>query len=351
MKRVFLLLALCAVTFSCSKGSDPSIEPEPLPSEERVEVTFNLGGEIEFSIEPLSKATSSDDLYGINIYQSDDKFTIGSSPISYAYGIFDDLSDITVSLLKGKYYHFEMTYIPNGKNLVHKDATTNNYGSPFYCLTADHNGEFNKFVYADTHNWYMMCYGGVQKVGVTDYMIQSNLFNDVERYQGVLYNFYATPEDPIAKINLYRMMVGFKLIINDFTEGTVILKSSNGYSYSVSAPKGSSTATLEQVVELPMMPMVNLSTGSEGGRVGFIGWNQDFIEAEQPFPDEQYYGLYITYSDKDGGEKSLYNNYQFIYRRLKTHVLEFSLPEMIDGGIQANIMDNISEGLTETEWQ
>ncbi len=50
-------------------------------------------------------------------------------------------------------------------------------------------------------------------------------------------------------------------------------------------------------------------------------------------------------------KKNLYNNPQFIYKRLKTHVLEFSLPKVIDGGIQPNIQDEISDELTETEWQ
>ncbi len=305
MKRIYLLLTLCMVTLSCSKGSDPSIDPDSQPTEEKMDVTFNLGGEIEFSTEPLSKAASSDDLYGINIYQSDEKFTIDSYPINYAYGIFDDLNNITVSLIKGKYYHFEMTYIPNGKNIIHKKTGTNTYGSPFYSLFEPHEGEFNEFVYSDKKFWYMMKFGGVQEVGTTDYMIQSNLFNSVERYQGVLYNFYATPEDPIAKINLYRMMVGFKLIINDFTKGTITLKCDNGHSYTISAPKGSSTATLEQIVEMPCMPMVNLETGELGSRVGFVGWTQDYIEAEQSFPDDQYYSLYIKYTDNDGGEKKL----------------------------------------------
>lgn len=129
------------------------------------------------------------------------------------------------SLIEGKYYHFEMVYIPDGKNIVYKDSATNNYGSPFYCLSdTDHNGEFNEFVYTADRNWTYMGSGSVQKIGVSSYMIQSNLFNDVGRYQGLLYDFYASSEDPIAKINLYRMMVGFKLIINDFTEGEVTLK-------------------------------------------------------------------------------------------------------------------------------
>lgn len=240
-----------------------------------------------------------------------------------------------------------MTYIPNGKNIVYKESGTNTYGSPFYCLGAggDHTGEYNEFVYTDERYWYMMMYGGVQKIGVTDYMTQSNLFNDVERYQGVLYDFYATAENPIATINLYRMMVGFKLIINDFTEGEITLSTMGGYSYSISAQEDSTTATLEQIVELPSMPVVDMVN------THFIGWTQEHIESQQPFPDEQSFPLYIKYTNSEGNELSLYSNLTFVYQRLKTHVLEFSLPEIINSGIQSNIKDEINGELDETEWQ
>lgn len=84
---------------------------------------------------------------------------------------------------------------------------------------------------------------------------------------------------------------------------------------------------------------------------GFIDFSQDYVTAEQPFPDTQSNVLTIQYTDGNGDVKTLYSNTSFVFERLKTHVLEFSLPEMINSGIQTSLKDDISDSLTEIEWQ
>ena len=75
MKRLFSFIALLLAFVACHRIT-PDPEPEPEPEPEPVvpvlspDSTYvSLKAALDFSEEPLTKAGSQDDLYGIRVYQ------------------------------------------------------------------------------------------------------------------------------------------------------------------------------------------------------------------------------------------------------------------------------------------
>lgn len=119
------MLAMLPLLFaSCSKDEIGN------PNEKNDYYTVQLGwsGDIlDIYEEPLTK-TSGSDLYGIQVYSCPD--TEGSNNYTpYAYGLFDDIEDITIKLLVGYKYKFESTMIVDGKNKL--TSNSGKYFSPF----------------------------------------------------------------------------------------------------------------------------------------------------------------------------------------------------------------------------
>ena len=149
------------------------------------------------------------------------------------------------------------------------------------------------------------------------------------------------------------MMVGIKLIIDDFTKGTVTVSSTYGKKYSVSPASNSNTNTLDIVVELLDMPIVGtLFNGTDVGAMNKpIEEFTEIVNSEKPFYDVWPGALFITYKDENSDEITLYANQLFNYKRLTKHVLQFSVSDAIaNGGIQPNIKDDINGDLTEESW-
>lgn len=351
----FLLLLAATVFFANCSGSgsgdvldttpSPSPSPSPDVASDTITASFNLGGDILVSQEPLgSRAFSSNDLFGVNIYQSRQEVTDvnHADMYSYAYGYFDDLNSVVLKLAKNRYYHFEMVYIPDGKNKI-QQYSDGHYANPFECIFSKnpYNGKVNEIVYSTENGLSMLNYGASQGKGIDDYRIQANQFNQIERYQGLKWNFHATDDAKTVSVNLYRMMIGIKLIVDDFKEGEVILGSDYGIKYSLKPASNSTTNTLDIVVEQPSMPVL--------GTVGTEAFND--LNAEQPFYDESLGGLLISYKDKDGNEISLYSNRSFKFKRMTRHVLQFSLSDAIaNGGISPELKDSPNGQMEDSEW-
>lgn len=134
MKAKHLLLALCAVLFgatSCETLNDFITLPETpeTPSAEYYTVSLGFGGEIEVGYEPLRSAENND-LYGINVYSAPANVEGTPSWTNYAYGLFDDPSNIKIDLLVGYQYKFVATMVKDGKEKVY--YSIGGYWSPFY---------------------------------------------------------------------------------------------------------------------------------------------------------------------------------------------------------------------------
>ena len=131
MKAKHLLLALCAVLFgatSCETLNDFVDAPET-PSAEYYTVSLGFGGEIEVGYEPMRSAENND-LYGINVYSAPANVEGTPSWTNYAYGLFDDPSNIKIDLLVGYQYKFVATMVKDGKEKV--NYYNGGYSYPFY---------------------------------------------------------------------------------------------------------------------------------------------------------------------------------------------------------------------------
>ena len=110
MKKIISILSGLAVLLAgCQKELSPATGAE----DGRVLVSLSLTGEITVNEEPLvitrGSETSSKDLYGVQVYQNG---------AAYAYGLFDNISDMSIYLHSGKTYTFECTLIKNGKEII-----------------------------------------------------------------------------------------------------------------------------------------------------------------------------------------------------------------------------------------
>ena len=94
---LFSALAIVGTGMSC-QTERPSV-----PEGEKYTVSLNIDGDFDLSVDqnPLTKATPVD-AYGINVYY--DKEGDGVTDNIYAYGLFDNVPDMTITLLSNHKY-------------------------------------------------------------------------------------------------------------------------------------------------------------------------------------------------------------------------------------------------------
>lgn len=212
MKK-FLLFAMALIAFaSCSK--DDVIDNESIDGKEYV-VNLGFSGEITITQTPLTKA-GTNDLYGVQVYS---KKSGDSDYAPFAYGLFDNTTDMEVKLIGGYQYKFVASMVEDGKNKLH--TFEGNYYPPFdaistYCPLS------NSFSYSSD----------IKMDGLEDgytWMAESDKTGDnafyrpnTIRYYGVLTDF--TPaENKSATINMKRVCFGAKFVVNDFTDGKITI--------------------------------------------------------------------------------------------------------------------------------
>ncbi len=354
MKRVFQIASVFGcLAFLCGCGSTPGFGPEepddpaqPEISGDSVYVKLCTGGELKITTEPLGRETSDRDLFALNVFSEQEKYEGTAENISgyftpYAYGYFDDLNLVILKLAKSRYYHFALAYIPNGKDVLYQ-YPDGGYGNPCHCSFAK-NGNLNEIVYAagDGHGILNMATGSSQGKNVSSDLLINSDFNTIERYQGCLYNFSPQTATSVT-IHLYRMMVGFKIIAEDFTEGKITLygNSLEGHKYVMTPKAGHTTNELDVTVESPFMPHPNVGVTPEL-----------LAQTGKQFSDtcEEY--VTIVYTAPDGEEILLYRK-MIAFKRLTKYVMRFSLSDAIaNGGIEANVVDAPNGELTEEPWE
>ena len=78
-------------------------------------------------------------IYGINVYYKKDGDTQYQN---YAYGLFDNIEDMTISLIGGYKYKFECSMVKNDADTLYHDDSM--YYAPF------HQGKLNYDIYKGT---------------------------------------------------------------------------------------------------------------------------------------------------------------------------------------------------------
>lgn len=202
---------------SCKKEIEPQIQ-----TEETVLVSVGFGGEITVSNEPLSTkaGTPTNDLYGINVYYDVNKD--GNINTNYAYGLFDNIGDMTIPLLSGHKYKFECTLVKEGKTRL-ESSNIGKYEAPFGQILE------NKFVLGTNTTMDGIKDGASRLKGETNNTQTPKL----DRYYGETTDYVPTTGGTVI-INLIRTSFGAKFVVtglvNDGTLEAFCAKDTNSSS-------------------------------------------------------------------------------------------------------------------------
>lgn len=276
MKKIYVFALMASVIISaCSKELMPEVNPDG----EMVLVHLNLGGEIDIEDMPLTKAFTTDDLIGIQIYE-------GSTP--YAYGLFDNAANLSFYLHSGKQYKFECAVVKNGKNkltlfsqnyYVHYyegdtyqtarfysgDASRDRFSGylmPFVTKNYSKGNSFgptlNTKYYTSSNYFTLLSKGQItcskNSVSSTNNMYGSGArpsekykYSEIEKYYGVLSNYTAQSETTI-NMELKRLSFGVKYSVAGITDGNVSITIKNAEQTFFSDSSISSDKTSESKV-------------------------------------------------------------------------------------------------------
>lgn len=215
LRLIAMLFIVSNLLFSCNNENELQPKQQEQNNQESYAVSFNLGGEfISTSETPLSRAEiTPKKIYGINVYYRKDGDTYYSS---YACGLFDNIQDMTISLISGHKYKFECTMVQNDIDTLYHNKKT--YYAPFQQSSTKGTLLENKFNVSTTS------YTNIEglKSGKTNIENKnsSSYYPQTDRFYGELTD-YVPAKDGVAKINLKRTAFGLKFIITPPTDGTL----------------------------------------------------------------------------------------------------------------------------------
>ena len=223
-RLIGMLLIGSSTLFSCSNNEDELLSKEQEENEqETYTISFDLGGEfISTSETPLSRTeVISKKIYGINVYYKKDD---NSSYQNYAYGLFDNIEDMTISLIGGYKYKFECSMVKNDVDTLYNNNHT--YYAPFHYYYNINNGNYsgielsNKFEISTTSPTYIKglksgttSISGRGSSSDTDYPRTDRFYGELEDY--------VPSSDGIANIDLKRTAFGLKFIVTPPVDGTL----------------------------------------------------------------------------------------------------------------------------------
>lgn len=214
MSIAFMSAMLCFGLSACS-SNDGVTEPENIPAKEYI-VSIGFKGEITISEAPLSRATGND-LYGIQVF-SCPKNETADNYTAYAYGLFDDLSAMTIKLIDGYKYKFVATMVVDGKANIYQHGKEK-YGYPFYLYSTAATLN-NKFEFSNIESFSgFIEYGQAEIKGLNNSRLYYGIPN-LDRYYGE-YIDYIPSENGNVSIDMLRTVFGLKVIANNLTEGTI----------------------------------------------------------------------------------------------------------------------------------
>lgn len=217
MKHIYLpsLILFMSLAFVACRMD----KPDPLPEGSKYTIKLNIDRELTINEEdePLTMVKGAPyDLYAIQVYRKG----ITGNYSKYAYGIFDNESDMVLELPAGSTYKIEMTMVPNGASLIAKDEN-GGYLEPFTLggFNAGPGKVTNAFT-VSVSTYINKMNSGYATLGRQD--AEAIGFNrpPISRFYGVIDNF--TPsEDSRLTIDLKWVCFALTVAPEGFTEGSI----------------------------------------------------------------------------------------------------------------------------------
>ncbi len=202
------MLSMLSLATSCENPNGPSEQPDTPTEPEYVTVSLGLNVELDYEYEPLTRAEENNDLYGIQVYSTPVPATENAEWTKYAYGLFDNVDNLTIKLVRGYEYKFVVAMAKDGK--VEFDEGNGEYSGPFYHQISPSSSVFTplsmSFIYGQL---------GMQCLGE-----QSNyMYLDAEIYYGELEGYIPGDNESKATIELERISFGTKYkVTGDYAE-------------------------------------------------------------------------------------------------------------------------------------
>lgn len=192
---------------SCSNEVESISEKQEQTNPETYTVSLGFEGDyISTSETPLSKAgeTVKKKIYGINVYYKEDD---ESAYKHYAYGLFDNVEDMTISLISEYKYKFECTVVKEDEDILYC-TSSNEYGSPF-----GNTYLANKFIVSTTSSDYF-----------SDFKFTTR--PKMDRFYGELAGYTPNVNGKV-NINLKRTVFALKFVVTPPSDGTLNISSYN----------------------------------------------------------------------------------------------------------------------------
>ena len=214
------MIAICVVGVSCQK------ESENVSSGEKFTVSLNIDGDFDVAVDqnPLTKAgVSSNDAYGINVYY--DKEGDGTTNDIYAYGLFDNVADMSITLLSNHKYRVCCTLIKDAKTMLYFGQAFNNtysgYCYPFQTSSSGSTLLNNKFIIGTGVSLTGMHSGNAHIASTTSPSTSNATKNaSVNRFYGETDQYEPVPNGTID-VYLKRVVFGAKFVISGVKEGSL----------------------------------------------------------------------------------------------------------------------------------
>ena len=227
MKKSFLF---AAVALAAMTACQDNVVPEtPAGNPETYTVKLACAGELEVNHVPLK--SSSDDLYGIQVYYAP---VSGGSYQEYAYGLFDDVSDVSLELIADYKYKFviDMIYSSNLNELEDPEILLG-YGAPFHS-----NGNYSSKLTPISNELVVTSSISFESLGHQIQLLDGSKYWDpkgVDVYYGEYSNYVPDEDGATIAIHMEHMIYGLKVVADNFlTQGVVegwYEGGNNGWSY------------------------------------------------------------------------------------------------------------------------
>lgn len=234
--QVLFSILFFSILFSCSEvSSNKEIE-------ERMTVALKLTGDFELDVtqDPLTKA-SSNDAYGINVYY--DKESDGVTDNVYAYGLFDNVPAMSITLLSGHKYKFTCCLIKDAKTTLYYGQAFGNaysgYAYPFQTSSSGSTQLNNQFI-INENNVYLSGIGGGGthlKDNTSPSTSNATQYASVNRFYGET-DQYVPVANGTVDIYLKRVVFGAKFVVTGVQEGSVRVTCGRFYDRTYTANDG-----------------------------------------------------------------------------------------------------------------